>query len=72
MRESARKDWQTITRDMRKLMEDTKDLDEPVRRATMMEALGNIQDRDSLLALANLIREVLAPPPPAPTKRKKP
>lgn len=71
MRESARKDWQTVTRDMRKLMEDTKDLDEPVRRATMMEALGNIQDRDNLLALANLIREVLAPPPPAPTKRKK-
>jgi ParB-like chromosome segregation protein Spo0J len=69
MRESARRDWQTITRDMRKLMEDTKELDEPMRRATMMEALGNIQDRDNLLALANLIREVLAPPPPAPTKR---
>lgn len=71
MRESARKDWQTITRDMTKLLEDTKELDEPVRRAAMMEALGNIQDRDNLLALANLIREVLAPSPPAPTKRPK-
>ena len=68
MRESARKDWQTITRDMRKLFEDTKELDDPMRRATMMEALSNIQDRDNLLALANLIQEVLAPPP-APTKR---
>lgn len=69
-RESGRKDWQTITRDVRQLLEDTKDLDTPAQRAILMESLGNIQDRDGLLAIANLIREVLAPPPPpTPTRR---
>jgi ParB-like nuclease family protein len=69
--ESALQDWQTITRDIRKLLEDTQD-DELTRRAAMMEALTNIQDRDFLLEVAREIQAALAPPPaPPPTRRKK-
>jgi ParB-like chromosome segregation protein Spo0J len=67
-RESAKKDWQAITRDVKKLLDDTKDLEEGLRRAALMDALGNIQDRDSLLELARFIQEILAPPPPPPTR----
>jgi ParB-like chromosome segregation protein Spo0J len=76
VRESARKDWQTIAHDVRKLLEDTKD-EEGIRRVAMMEALGNIQERDDLLEVAREIQAALAPPTPLPptkiprTPRKK-
>lgn len=65
--ESALSDWQTITRDIRKLLEDTLD-DELTRRMTLMEAMTNIQDRDFLLEVAREIQAALAPPTPAPAQ----
>jgi ParB-like chromosome segregation protein Spo0J len=72
-RRVAVKDWKTFMRDAKKIMEDTKDLDERMQRAAAMEALTNIADRDALLILAHFIEEILEPPkPPArrrPTKK---
>lgn len=67
-RQHTRKDWKTFARDVKKIMEDNRDLDEVTQRALAMETFGNIEDREVVLALIHFLEGILEPPKP-PTRR---